>query len=122
MISLPERVLFEFDKADLKPEAAAQLDQIAEVLKFYSSAPVSIRGYTDSRGTDAYNLDLSQRRADAVKNYLTGKPEMDAARLKTTGLGEKDPIAPNENPDGSDNPTGREQNRRVEIVVEGVRR
>lgn len=67
VISLPEKVLFEFDKADLKPEAAAQLDQIAEVLKFYSSAPVSIRGYTDSRGSDAYNLDLSQRRADAVK-------------------------------------------------------
>lgn len=122
VISLPENILFEFTRDDLKPESAARLDQIAEVLEFYASAPVEIRGYTDSRGGEEYNLDLARRRAESVKTYLTGGPAIDPTRLTAIGLGEKDPVAPNENPDGSDNPAGREQNRRVEIIIEGVTR
>lgn len=122
VISLPENILFEFTRDDLKPESAARLDQIAEVLGFYASAPVEIRGYTDSRGSEEYNLDLARRRAESVKTYLTGGPAIDPTRLTAIGLGEKDPAAPNENPDGSDNPAGREQNRRVEIIIEGVTR
>lgn len=122
VITLPEKVLFEFAKADLKPESAAQLDKVAEVLRLYPSAKASIRGFTDSRGTDEYNLDLARRRARSVEIYLTGKAGIDSARVESAGLGEQDPVAPNEDPDGSDNPAGREQNRRVEIVVEGVRR
>lgn len=120
VITLPEAILFEFSSAELKPEAPAQLDRIAEVLRFYASAPVSIRGYSDSRGSEELNLNLSRRRAESVRNYLTGGPAIDPARLTAIGLGEQDPVAPNENPDGSDNPDGRELNRRVEIVVEGV--
>jgi outer membrane protein OmpA-like peptidoglycan-associated protein len=122
VITLPEAVLFEFAQARLKPEAPAQLDRIAEVLKAYETAPVTIRGYTDSRGSEGANLDLARRRAESVKSYLRGEPAIDPARLTATGLGEQEPVAPNENPDGSDNPEGREQNRRVEIVVEGVSR
>jgi outer membrane protein OmpA-like peptidoglycan-associated protein len=122
VITLPENILFDFASANLKPEAPAQLDRIAEVLKFYNTAPVTIRGYTDSTGSEEANLDLARRRAESVKTYLTGGPAIDPGRLTATGLGERDPVAPNENPDGSDNPEGREQNRRVEIVVEGVQR
>lgn len=122
VITLPENILFDFASAKLKPEAPAQLDRIAEVLKFYDTAPVSIRGYTDSTGSEGANLDLARRRAESVNAYLTGGPAIEPGRLTATGLGEQDPVAPNENPDGSDNPEGREQNRRVEIVVEGVSR
>lgn len=122
VITLPEKVLFEFAKADLKPESAAQLDKVAEVLRLYPAAKASIWGFTDSRGTDEYNLDLARRRAQSVETYLTGTAGIDRARVVSAGLGEQDPVAPNEDPDGSDNPAGREQNRRVEIVVEGVRR
>lgn len=120
VITLPENILFEFGSAELKPEAPAQLDRISEVLRFYSGAPVAIRGYSDSVGSEAFNLDIATRRAESVKTYLTGVPAIDPARLTTVGLGERDPVAPNENPDGSDNPAGRELNRRVEIVLEGV--
>jgi photosystem I P700 chlorophyll a apoprotein A2 len=122
VISLPEAILFEFTRDDLKPESAARLEQVAEVLRFYATAPVEIRGYTDSRGSDEYNLDLARRRAESVRDYLTVTAGVDPGRLKAVGLGEKDPVAPNEKPDGSDNPEGREQNRRVEIIVEGVTR
>ncbi len=120
VITLSENILFEFGSADLKPEAPAQLDQISEVLRFYGEAPVAIRGYSDSVGSEESNLDIARRRADSVKSYLTGGPAIDPGRLSAVGLGEQDPVAPNENPDGSDNPEGREQNRRVEIVLEGV--
>jgi outer membrane protein OmpA-like peptidoglycan-associated protein len=122
VITLPENILFDFASAQLKPEAPAQLDRIAEVLRLYNTAPVTIRGYTDSTGSEGANRDLARRRADSVKSYLTEGPAIEAGRLTATGLGEQDPVAPNENPDGSDNPEGREQNRRVEIVVEGVSR
>jgi outer membrane protein OmpA-like peptidoglycan-associated protein len=121
VITLPERVLFDFDKADLKPEAAATLDKIVEVVNFYGRAPVAIRGHADSRGSESYNLDLSNRRAAAVRDYLVGKG-VDQGRLEAVGLGKSQPVAPNTNPDGSDNPAGRQQNRRVEVVVEGVER
>lgn len=122
VITLPEAVLFEFAQSRLKPEAPAQLDRIAEVLRNYDTAPVTIRGYTDSRGSEEANQDLARRRAESVKSYLTGGPAIDPGRMTAAGLGEQDPAAPNENPDGSDNPEGREQNRRVEIVLEGVQR
>lgn len=120
VITLPEAILFEFGSAELKPEAPAQLDKISEVLRFYGTAPVEIRGYSDSTGSEAFNLDIAKRRAESVKDYLTGGPAIEPGRLTAIGFGERDPVAPNENPDGSDNPEGREQNRRVEIVLEGV--
>lgn len=122
LITVPEVVLFDFDRAELKPEARATLADVAEILAFYADAPVSVRGHTDSRGDDAYNQDLSERRATAVVAALTGDHGVDAARIQAEGLGESQPVAPNERPDGSDDPEGRQRNRRVEIVLEGVQR
>lgn len=122
VITLPEVVLFDFDQAELKDEARATLAEVAEVLDFYADAPVEVRGHTDSRGDEAYNLGLSERRAVAVVTALTGEHGIDAGRLQAVGLGEAQPVAPNELPDGADNPAGREQNRRVEIVLGGVQR
>ncbi len=122
VITLEERVLFDFNRADLKPEATAALQQVAEVLRFYATAPASIRGHTDSIGSDAYNDDLSRRRALAVRSHLVDTARIDAARLEAVGLGKRQPVAPNTRPDGSDDPAGRQTNRRVEIVIQGVRR
>ena len=122
VITVPERVLFDFDRAEIKPEGAATLDKLVEVIRFYATAPISIRGHTDSIGDPAYNEGLSQRRAAAVRDYFISKHGIDAARLKAVGFGARQPVAPNAKPDGSDNPDGRQQNRRVEILLEGVRR
>lgn len=122
VITLDERVLFDFNRADLKPQATAALDQIAEVVRFYATAPVSIRGHTDSVGSDAYNDDLSLRRATAVRRHLTDTSRIDGARLQAMGLGKRQPLVPNTRPDGADDPAAREKNRRVEVVIEGVRR
>lgn len=120
VITLPERVLFDFDQAMLRPDASASLDRIAEVARFYATAPVSIRGHTDGVGTDAYNDDLSRRRATAVRDALARQPGIDASRLEAVGLGKRQPVVPNTRPDGSDDPAARQQNRRVEVVVKGV--
>lgn len=122
VITLPEVVLFDFDRAELKPDARATLAEVSEVLAFYAEAPVSVRGHTDAKGPDDYNQDLSERRATAVVAALAGDHGIDPSRLRAEGLGESQPVAPNEHPDGSDDPEGRQQNRRVEIVLEGVQR
>ena len=108
-------MLFDFDSTALKPDASGDL--VAEVIVLAEGRPASIRGHTDSGGADAYNQDLSNRRALAVRDYLVQRHGIDAARLEAVGLGETQPLAPNENPDGSDNPGGREANRRVEVVL-----
>ncbi len=120
VITLPERVLFEFDRAELKPEATATLADIAEVLAFYEGAPVSIRGHTDDVGDDTYNDDLSRRRAQAVADGVVEGHDVDRASLDVSGAGEAQPVAPNALPGGADNPDGRAQNRRVEVIIEGV--
>ena len=122
VIVLPERVLFDFDRADLRAEAGATLDRIAEVIAFYAPAPVSIRGHTDSVGSDAYNEDLSRRRAEAVRAYLGSGSGVGAGRLEAVGVGERQPMVPDTRADGSDDPAARQQNRRVEVVLLGVRR
>ena len=119
VVTLPEQVLFDFDSAALEPRAGSALDRIAEALTLAGDRRVTIRGHTDSRGDDAYNLGLSQRRADAVLEYFVAAGSLDAARFVATGLGESRPVAANERPDGSDDPDGRQRNRRVEIVLEG---
>jgi outer membrane protein OmpA-like peptidoglycan-associated protein len=76
-----------------------------------------IEGYTDSKGSDSYNLRLSDKRAASVKDWLVKKGGVGNKKMTTKGWGEANPVAPNENPDGSDNPEGRQKNRRVEITV-----
>jgi outer membrane protein OmpA-like peptidoglycan-associated protein len=116
-IELSGDVLFEFDKADIRPDAETTLQQVVEVIKQYPRARVSIDGYTDAKGADAYNLRLSDRRAVAVKSWLVQKGGVNGKQIKTKGWGKANPVAPNAHPDGSDNPEGRQKNRRVEITV-----
>jgi len=103
-----EGVTFENDSAQLEPESVATLDSVAASLVAWSEVRVEVEGHTDSTGSDAYNLELSQRRAEAVRDYLVGKG-VDAARLAAKGYGETQPITQN------DTAEGRARNRRVEL-------
>jgi photosystem I P700 chlorophyll a apoprotein A2 len=78
---------------------------------------VLIEGHTDSKGKDSYNQKLSERRANSVKNWLVENAGADGDRIKIKGWGEAKPAVPNEKSDGSDDPDGRQQNRRVEITI-----
>ena len=119
LLTLDEPILFEYDSAELRRSAAAALQEIAAVLAHYEDAPVQVIGHTDGRGSDAYNAELSQDRADAVVEALVGYG-IDAGRLSAEGRGSDDPVAEEETSDGSDDPEGRAANRRVELLIEGV--
>jgi outer membrane protein OmpA-like peptidoglycan-associated protein len=116
-IDLSADVLFDFDKADVKKDAEAQLAKVATVIAATPGARVSIEGHTDAKGADAYNQSLSERRAAGVKDWLVANGQVSAAAVTTRGWGRTKPIAPNAKPDGSDDPEGRKSNRRVQIVV-----
>ncbi len=111
-------VLFDFDKAEIEPEAEPTLDKVGIVIAQFAEGEVLIEGHTDSKGSPDLNLELSKRRAEAVKDWLVKKKGIPESNITTRGFGETKPVAPNTNPDGSDNPQGRQQNRRVEITVE----
>lgn len=111
-------VLFDFDKAVVRPDAEKLLEKVATVLGEFPEGKVTVEGYTDSKGSEKVNLEMSQRRADAVRAWLVKKKGIPEKMIRTEGLGETNPVAPNTNPDGSDNPEGRQQNRRVQITVE----
>lgn len=116
--TLPADILFDFDKANIRPDAEAALQQISNsIAQRFPNAPIQINGHTDSVGSDAYNLELSQQRAESVRQWLIANKNMKSEQMTVEGLSETQPIAPNTNPDGSDNPQGRQENRRVEIVV-----
>ena len=114
-INLSSDVLFDFDKAELKPEADGELQKAADIISQKGKGLILISGYTDSKGTDAYNKRLSLARAQAVKNWFEAQGLHQ--NYQTEGLGAANPVAPNANDDGSDNPEGRAKNRRVEIIV-----
>ena len=116
-IELAADVLFDFDKHDLRLEAIPSLEKVAEVLRSRAGSPVTIEGHTDGKGTDAYNLLLSEKRAQAVREWLVKDGGATAARITTKGWGKAKPIVSNRKPDGSDDPEGRKKNRRVEITV-----
>jgi outer membrane protein OmpA-like peptidoglycan-associated protein len=115
-IELQADVLFDFDKAVLRAEAESTLRKVAEVIRSQPGA-VTVEGYTDSKGSDAYNQRLSESRAASVRAWLAGKGGVQAARIAARGFGEARPVAPNTKPDGSDDPEGRQRNRRVEIAI-----
>ncbi len=107
-----KQIYFNFNKSSLKPESFVVLDQVVDLLKENAGTyKVAIKGYTDSMGSDAYNLRLSDKRAAVVKDYLV-KKGIPADKLSSRGYGESNPIATNETAEG------RAQNRRTEIVVE----
>lgn len=116
-INLPENILFEFDKYYVRAQAKPTLTKINQLLNYYSGKTIFIYGHTDSKGDDAYNQKLSEQRAAAVKYYLINVFKVQPTRLQTQGFGKAKPIAPNTNPDGSDNAIGREKNRRVEVII-----
>jgi photosystem I P700 chlorophyll a apoprotein A2 len=116
-IDLPGDVLFDFDKWDIRPDAEATLEKVGAIIKAYRSPGVLIAGHSDSKGEEAYNQKLSLKRAESVRDWLVKKSGVDSGIMKTEGLGETKPVAPNTNPDGSDNPTGRQKNRRVEVLI-----
>lgn len=112
--SLPADVLFDFDKATLRPDAQAPLHKAQQLIAAYPKAPITIIGYTDAKGGDVYNDRLSMARARAVAVRLVGDGDRHA---NVKGYGEHDPVAPNAHTDGSDDPEGRQRNRRVEIIL-----
>ena len=115
VITLQDGVLFDFGKYDLRPEAKATLAKLATVLNQAKVPAAQINGHTDSIGDDAFNQDLSEKRASAVATQL--KADGVTANLETHGYGKTQPVADNTNADGSDNPAGRQANRRVEIYI-----
>ncbi|MGZ7041332.1 MAG: OmpA family protein, partial [Thermoanaerobaculia bacterium] len=117
-IDLNADVLFEFDKADLLPKAEETLKKAADVIRERGpKGAVRVEGHTDGKGDDNYNMKLSVRRAESVRNWLTQKGGLSGVNFTTKGFGRTQPVAPNTNPDGSDNPEGRQKNRRVTIVM-----
>lgn len=103
-------VNFDFNKATLTAKAKGNLDKLVPVFKEYPDTNIQIFGYTDSKGADDYNLNLSNKRASAVKSYLASKG-LKSSRFSTVGMGEADPISTN------DTDAGRSDNRRVEFAI-----
>jgi outer membrane protein OmpA-like peptidoglycan-associated protein len=109
--------LFEFDKASLTADAEETLTALGPMIAQAGNHPITIEGHTDSKGTAQYNQALSEKRAQTVKAWLAAHQYVtQSASVK--GFGKNRPVAPNANSDGSDNPDGRQKNRRVEIVID----
>ncbi|KTF30948.1 OmpA family protein [Xanthomonas vesicatoria] len=114
LITLNDRILFDFDKSDIRPDAVRVLDTLAAALGKVTTQQMEVRGHTDAKGDDAYNQALSERRAHAVLAALRTRGAAQGAGAK--GYGESQPVAPN-TVNGQDNPGGRQLNRRVEIFL-----
>lgn len=110
LVHFDSDVLFDVDSASIDPQGRATLEQVAEVLAEYPKTAVVLQGHTDSTGSEAHNLDLSQRRAESVRSYLVGRG-IDAVRITAVGHGESYPRADN------GTPAGRSLNRRVDMLL-----
>jgi outer membrane protein OmpA-like peptidoglycan-associated protein len=109
-IEIKQTIYFDFNKATIKPISFPLLNEVGQALKDNPTIHVRVEGHTDSRGGDAYNLNLSQRRAESVRAYLIGRG-IDADRMEARGFGKTMPIADNRTE------VGRSQNRRVEFII-----
>lgn len=116
-IDLAADVLFDFDKAAIKKEAEASLQNLATVVTANPGATVAIEGHTDAAGADAYNQTLSEQRAASVKDWLVANARLSGAAISTRGWGESRPLVSNTGPGGADSPEGRAKNRRVHVIV-----
>ena len=115
VITLEDSVLFDFGSSEVRADAAGTLRSLATVLTSSGAPRLVVNGHTDSVSDDAFNQTLSEKRAQVVVQALRGDGV--TASMEAVGYGESRPVAPNTNPDGSDNPAGRQLNRRVEIFV-----
>jgi outer membrane protein OmpA-like peptidoglycan-associated protein len=109
-ITFDSGILFDVNKADLRPEAQQNLQNLAGILEKYEDTDILIEGHTDNTGSDEYNLELSRKRAQSVSSYLAGL-QVDPRRFTIMGYGEAQPVAPN------DTVQGRQANRRVELAI-----
>lgn len=110
VIQLPGAILFDFDSAQIRPDAERALRDVSDVIRSYTAKPVRIVGHTDSVADDAYNQGLSERRAESVAAWLATHG-IEKGRLTASGKGESHPVASNDTSDG------RQKNRRVEVVI-----
>jgi outer membrane protein OmpA-like peptidoglycan-associated protein len=117
-LTLAADILFDFDKSTIRPDAKAALDRVAEIIRSKSRGMVRIEGFTDSKGASDYNLRLSSDRAESVNNWLIERGGLQGAGFTTHGFGATRFAAPNTKRDGSDDPVGRQKNRRVEIIIQ----
>jgi outer membrane protein OmpA-like peptidoglycan-associated protein len=113
-IVIHQQIFFEFNRAVIRPQSFPILDTVAQVLRDFPDIAIEVQGHTDSRGNDAFNLRLSQQRADAVRQYLINQG-IASSRLTARGYGETMPIESNATTEG------RAMNRRVEFVRTDVR-
>ena len=111
-----ENIYYDLDSANIRPDAAIELDKLVQILMDNPEINIELSSHTDSIATVEYNLNLSQRRAQSAVNYLI-QHGIAPDRLTAKGYGELRPIARNTNPDGSDNPEGRQRNRRTEFKI-----
>jgi outer membrane protein OmpA-like peptidoglycan-associated protein len=109
-VTFDSGLLFDFDSSDLRDQARANLADLAENLDSYEGTDILVVGHTDSRGSEAYNMRLSERRAESAEDYLI-RQGISPDRIRSTGLGESEPEATNETE------VGRQENRRVEVAV-----
>jgi outer membrane protein OmpA-like peptidoglycan-associated protein len=116
-IDLAADVLFDFDKADILPKAQSTLKQAADIVRDKAKGTARLEGHTDAIGLDAHNQKLSEQRAEAVKSWFIEKEGLRNVSFTTKGYGASRPVAANKKPDGSDDPDGRQKNRRVAIVI-----
>ena len=116
-IELAADVLFDFDKSNIRPSAQDALKQAEAIIRPYANRVVRIEGHTDAKGNEAYNQRLSEARAKSVQDWFIAREGLANVRFVVQGFGARRPVAPNTTPDGSDDPTGRQKNRRVEIIV-----
>lgn len=117
IVELPADTLFAFDSADLGADAQGNLDKVANLIRQGGAGDIQVIGHTDAKGDDAYNQQLSERRAQSVANWFRNQPGIRQRAYVVVGKGEAEPVAPNTRPDGSDDPAGRQRNRRVEVAI-----
>ena len=110
VVEFSSNVLFAFDKSTLSADARINLDKLVKVLNSYHDTDIEVQGHTDNKGSEAYNMKLSQRRANAVSDYLMGQG-ISGSRITTKGFGKTQPKYSN------DTENGRTQNRRVEFLI-----
>ena len=113
------KVYYQFDASKLREDAPDTLRKVITFMNAYPEVIVEIASHTDAKGSDEYNLKLSERRSLSVKNYLINEGKITENRLINKWFGESMPVAPNTLPDGTDNEAGRDLNRRTEFKIIG---